>query len=232
MISESINDWLSDVFLFDLPEHTKRKSEKWRDLLDTLEDGSVVFIDTATTVNMKELNKTLGVLTSVLKDEAKKCLIVTATRASLNRRLNPSQLAGLKEIEIRNLQKIEGWPDDISKHARRLKVETDGNPLMIESICKDEGLWERFKHKELILSRHAKPIAYLLKEMWDSLSEDNQQALSVTAMLSHHSNEWKFEWGRNECLAVYGPSWDDSFFELSGNVSSKNRSRTFIRCMS
>jgi len=218
IVADSFNDWLSDVMLFEAPESTKshdgkRQAEKWHDLLERLEDGTVVFIDTAATVNLKELGKSLGLLDFVLREEKKKCLIVVATRASLHR-FSKIELSGLSEKDIRLLKNSPGWPDDVSRFAKMLRDETDGNPLMIESICKDESLWERFKSKKLVLSRHAKPIAYLLKEMWDSLSPESQEALGIAAMLSSYANKWKYTWGREECLAVVGPAWDDSAFEL------------------
>jgi len=222
-VSRSISEWLSDVFILKHKKPEEIHREKWRDFLDVLEPKTVVLIDTLAIVDMAEFNDTLQSLSSVLNKAKPDCLIVTATRAKPNHRENPVEIRGLSAADIKELVKIRGWNPEIASQAGKLQKQTDGNPLMIECICEDENLWTRFKGGALNLIKHSDPIAFLLTEMWNSLTEQGKEALKTLSLLSTYSSKWKFSWGKNECAGLIGSSWDDIYSELKGKCFIKEK---------
>lgn len=222
-VSRSISSWLSDVFILKHKKPEETHEEKWRDFLEVLEPATVVLIDTLATVDMAEFDSTLQSLSSVFKKARPDCLIVTATRAKPKHRENPSEIRGLSARDIKELVKLRGWNPEISALAGKLQKQTDGNPLMIECICKDENLWTRFKNGTLNLIKHSDPIAFLLTEMWDSVTEQGKEALKTLSLLSTYSSKWKFSWGKKECAGIIGASWDDILSELKGKCFIKEK---------
>ena len=197
-VSRSISNWLSDVFILQIRKQEKFHQEKWRDLLEVLDPGTVVLIDTLATVDMAEFDETLQSLAAVLKKANPECLIVTATRAKPKHGEKTLEIKGLSADDIKDLVILRGWNPEITTQANKLQKQTEGNPLLIEFICEDEDLWTRFKEGSLDLIRHSDPVAYLLKEMWDLLSQEGKEALKTLSLLSHYSAKWKFSWGKKE----------------------------------
>jgi hypothetical protein len=215
-VSKSISEWLSEVLITKHKKPEEMRQEKWRDFLDVLEPRTVVLIDTLATVDMSEFNDTLQSLSAVLKKAKPDCLIVTTTRAKPNHRENPVEIKGLSASDIKDLARVRGWNQEIISSANKLQKHTDGNPLMIECICEDENLWTRFREGSLDLIRHSDPVAFLLREMWELLTERARESLKTAALLSRYANKWKFKWGKDECSGLLGSSWDDTFSELKG----------------
>lgn len=220
-VSRSISNWLSDVFILQIREREKFHQEKWRDFFEVLEPKTVVLIDTLATVDMAEFDYTLQSLSGVLKKARPDSLVVTATRAKPKHRENPLEIKGISAKDIKDLVKLREWNPEIIAHANKLQKQTDGNPLMIECICRDESLWARFEDGTLNLIKHSDPVAFLLKEMSDSLTEQSREALKTLSLLSHYSSKWKFSWGRKECIGLIGSSWDEVLSELKGKCFIK-----------
>ena len=172
---------------------------------------------------MTEFNNTLQALSAALQKERAECLIATATRPKPLHREESIEIAGLSAENIKDLVKLREWQSEIIDYTDKLKQQTDGNPLMIECICEDQDLWARFKDGKLDLARHVDPAAFLLKEMWDSLTAEAKDALKTIALLSKYLAEWKFRWGREECKGLIGASWDDIFSELKGKCFVKEK---------
>jgi hypothetical protein len=215
-VSKTFSSWVSDVFV--VPENKPKKfhEEKWRDFLEMLDPGTVVLVDTLATVDMQEFDETLQSLSAVLRRANPECLIVTATRTKPRHTERNIEVRGLTPEDIKSLVAVRGWSKEIASHANKLQKHTDGNPLMIECICEDENLWTRFREGSLDLIRHSDPVAFLLKEMWELLTQQGKESLKTAALLSRYANKWKFRWGKDECSGLLGSSWDDTFSELKG----------------
>ncbi len=224
-VSRSFSSWVSDVFVLqeDKPKPERFHEEKWRDFLGMIDPGTVVLVDTLATVDMSEFDDTLQSLSAVLRKANPECLIVTATRAKPKHAEKKIEVRGLTAGDIKSLVKVRGWNPEITSHAAKLQKQTDGNPLMIECICEDENLWTRFKQGNIDLIKHSDPIAYLLKEMWDLLSQEGKEALKAASLLSHQSSKWKFSWGKKECDGIIGPSWDEILPELKAKCFIKEK---------
>lgn len=213
-ISKSFSNWISDVFVLSEKKPERFHEEKWRDFLEMLNPGTVVLVDTLATVTMAEFDETLQSLSAVLRKANPECLVVTASRAKPKHTEKKIEVRGLTAQDIKSLVAVRGWNPEITAHAQKLQKHTDGNPLMIECICEDENLWARFREGSLNLIRHSDPVAYLLKEMWDLLSQEGKEALKTASLLSRYSAKWKFSWGNKECTGITGPSWEDIVPEL------------------
>lgn len=223
-VNISILDWLSSLFDLNSVNNKIKGKEGWKSLFRLLKPKTVLFIDTGSAVHMTEFNDTLYSLVEAIKEEERSILIVTSTQEAPHPKLKPFPMYGLEENEIALLAKVKGWPADIVKFSKQLKRDTDGNPFMIEAICRDKNLWVRFKSGELNLSRHAKPISYLLNEMWKNLGKNGatiQNALSIAALLAHYSANLKFNWGRPESITIAGGIWDGAAYELLGKCIIK-----------
>ena len=113
-----------------------------------------------------------------------------------------------------DLAKIRSWAEDVVELADEIHHQTDGIPLMIECLCEDAELWEKFRSGKLNLARHAQPVSLVLDEMWNSLTETSKKAIKTAALLAVHLAECKVSWGREQCIDLIGSSWDDAFNEL------------------
>ena len=215
IVADSVSNWLSEVFLFDYAE-TQRTTQKWRDFLDVLEPRTLVLVDTTADVDMAEFNRTFATLAKVLKDESSDCFIVTATREKPHYSFRHLPVDGLNKNEIALLSEIDGWPDDIADHSDRLWRETDGNPFVLEAVCRNTEIWSAFKSGTFDLTRHAEPVAYLLHEMWEALSNGARDGLSLLSAMAVHAPKWQFTWDEEDCQALLGPAWQDIKFELTG----------------
>ena len=214
IVTESVVSWFSDVFFFRKPENEKSRNENWRNFFDMIEPGTLVLMDTLSHVDMVELNQTLSSLAAGFQKEHKECLIVTATRARPSFRGASFELTGLNVDEIKDLAKIRDWNEEVIELANEIHDQTDGIPLMIECLCEDAELWDKFKNGRLNLARHAHPVSLVLSEMWNSLTESTKQAMKIAALLAVHLAECKASWGRDQCMGLIGSSWDDAFIEL------------------
>jgi hypothetical protein len=223
IVSKSISTWMSDVFLFKQRGPQSYRQEEWRDFLSVIQPGTVVLIDTIATVNMVELNETLLSLSAVFEKERPECLIVTATRVQPTHRGKTSEIIGLSSMEIEQLATLREWNPEVISNAETLQKQTDGNPLLIECICEDDEMWRRFKSGKLDLSRHVQPIAIVFKEIWDSLSHEGKETVKIISLLSHYLQSWNFLWGRDYCLGLIGPSWDELFMELKEKCIIKEK---------
>lgn len=216
VIGESTKAWLARRFMIDAPESPSSSEERWREVVATIEPGCVVFVDSIAEVDMREFNICMSSLALLLRQEEATPLFVTATRREPHFSLNPRELTGLSVADIKLLSRSEDWPSDIHKHATELRERTDGNPFVLGAICNNPDLWHRFKKAKLEVSGNITDVEHLIKEMFTGLSEEARTGLTVTAAIAHYAGVWGFEWGRDECRAVFGGAWEDIALELKG----------------
>lgn len=219
IVTESTEEWIEHIL--EIGKNIRDEREKWRNFLDVIGQREIIFIDTEKTVNMKEFENTMVAIASVLKQEGRNCLLVTATRKEPHYKLPSRELPGLSENDIKELSKIPGWPSDISEYAGKLRRQTNGNPFLIESICLNEELWQQFKDGKLNIGSAKDPSVPLLKEMWDSLSEGAQQALAIVSALAVNAQRFKLNWDRAVSARLVGSAWEDAFLELNGKCFVK-----------